>query len=263
MKLSVAIPTYNSSNYLLDCLKSLKKIKHIDEIVISDDCSRDDEYSKILQIKENFSKSTKKNILINRNDRNLGGFKNKYIAVSKCKNKFVYQIDSDNIAGLNTNEILNVNLKTFDSEVLYLPSKVYVFKKNPLVSSFRKKYKVLLTNSNEVLTKKSVLEAVTGDKNLFIDVKNSWVFNLGNFIVDKKMFLQKMKFPFESSDLPLAADPLAMCYFWLNDGGKIGLIKNFYHFHRLRSDSYWHSAGNDAKISVEFFESKLRELNND
>ncbi len=43
MKLSVAIPTYNSSNYLLDCLKSLKKIKHIDEIVISDDCSRDDE----------------------------------------------------------------------------------------------------------------------------------------------------------------------------------------------------------------------------
>ena len=48
-----------------------------------------------------------------------------------------------------------------------------------------------------------------------------------------------------------------------NDGWKIGLIKNFYHCHRLRSDSYWHSAGNDAKISVEFFESKLRELNND
>ena len=263
MKLSVAIPTYNSSNYLIDCLNSLKKIRHVDEIVINDDCSSEDEYYKILKIKEDFSKSIKKNILLNRNDKNLGGFKNKYIAISNCKNKFVYQIDSDNIAGLNTNEILKVNVKTFDSEVFYLPSKVYVFKKNPLVSSFRKKYKVMLTNTNKVLTKKLVLEAITNDKNLFIDVKNSWVFNLGNFIVDKNMFLQKMKLPFESNDLPLAADPLAMCYFWLNDGGKIGLIKNFYHFHRLRSDSYWHSAGNDAKISVEFFESKLKELNND
>ena len=62
--ISIVIPTYNNLDYLKLCLKSLKKIKHIDEIVISDDCSRDDEYSKILQIKENFSKSTKKNILI-------------------------------------------------------------------------------------------------------------------------------------------------------------------------------------------------------
>ncbi len=263
MKLSVAIPTYNSSKYLLDCLSSLKKIDHVDEIVINDDCSSEDEYSKILKIKEDFSKGKRINILLNRNDKNLGGFKNKYITISKCKNKFVYQIDSDNIAGLNTNKILDINFKTLDSEIFYLPSKVYVFKKNPLVSSFRKKYKVLLTNSNKVLTKKMVLEAMKSDQSLFIDVNNKWVFNLGNFIVDKKMFLQRMKLPFESNDLPIAADPLAMCYFWLKNGGKIGLIKNFYHFHRLRSDGYWHTAGNDAKISVEFFESKLKELNND
>ena len=35
-------------------------------------------------------------IKISRNKNNLGGFKNKYLTVSKCKNNTIYQLDSDN-----------------------------------------------------------------------------------------------------------------------------------------------------------------------
>ena len=38
-KFSVAIPTYNSSDYLRECIYGFRKSKYIDEIVISDDGS--------------------------------------------------------------------------------------------------------------------------------------------------------------------------------------------------------------------------------
>lgn len=260
MKFSVAIPTYNSSKYLLDCLNSIKKIKNLNEIIINDDFSSENEYSKMLDITEQFYKKNKIKTSINRNNSNLGGFKNKYIAISKCTNEYVYQIDSDNLAGLNINKILNLNTFAMQATTFYLPSKVYLFKDNPFLSIFQNKYKVTLSSGDYEITKKEVSSAAANEENLFIDVKNRWVFNLGNFIVNRRNFLETMKTAFESTNIPLAADPIAMCFFWLHNDFSIKLVNNFYHFHRLRNDSYWHSAGNEAKISVEFFEKKIKNL---
>lgn len=261
MKFSIAIPTFNSSEYLLQCLSSLKNSKNINEIVISDDFSSEEEYSRIQEIKKQFLKKNDVNILLSRNNINLGGFKNKYVAISKCTNEFVYQLDSDNLAGLKLSKILNNNLVQFNPQTFYLPSKVYLFKKNPIMSIFlKKKYKVTLSKKDLEVTKLSITDAFKNDKRLFVDVKNNWVLNLGNFIVNRKTFLKTMKFAFESTNLPLAADPLAMSYYWLNMGGKLKLLENFYHFHRLRPNSYWHSAGIDAKLSVEYFEKQIKNL---
>ena len=38
-KVSVAIPTFNSSKYILQCVKPILSSKFIDEIIISDDFS--------------------------------------------------------------------------------------------------------------------------------------------------------------------------------------------------------------------------------
>ena len=39
MNLSIAIPTFNSSKYLFKLLNQVKKINKVDEIVIQDDAS--------------------------------------------------------------------------------------------------------------------------------------------------------------------------------------------------------------------------------
>ena len=264
MKLSIAIPTLNSSEFIDDCINSVRKISNVDEIIINDDGSNELDYSILERKVEKLISSYNLNISLYRNEKNLGGFKNKYVTISKCTNDYVYQIDSDNLAGLNTNKILNDTfLSNLNGENFYLPSKVYVFKKNPYLSSLRKKYKVLIANKKFLLDKKEISKSMTDDEKLFVDVKNRWVFNLGNFIVNREYFLERMKIGFESKDLPLAADPIAMCYFWLKEDGKLQLIENFYHFHRLRPNSYWYSAGQEATKSVEYFEKKIANLNND
>ena len=48
--ITVGIPTYNSSKYLNQCLKSIKNLKNIDEILISDDGSTVSELAKLKEI---------------------------------------------------------------------------------------------------------------------------------------------------------------------------------------------------------------------
>ena len=63
------------------------------------------------------------NIKVSNNKENKGGFKNKYITVSKCKNNVIYQIDSDNFLtneGIRFLKNINLDLKI---EKLILPGK--------------------------------------------------------------------------------------------------------------------------------------------
>ena len=47
IKVSIAIPTYNSSKYLYECIKALSNFKTIDEIIIHDDHSDTQEFKSI------------------------------------------------------------------------------------------------------------------------------------------------------------------------------------------------------------------------
>ena len=263
MKVSIAIPTYNSSRYIPECLKQIKKIKNVDEIIINDDFSEEQDYENLSNIVSKYSIKYNMNISLSRNTHNLGGFRNKYVAISKTSNEYVYQIDSDNIPSLKANNFFHEEfISRLNSETFYLPSEVYVFKdgQNPYISSFKKKYKVLISKENLLLDRNNIVKASISKQKLFINVSNNWVFNLGNFIVNKNSFLEKMKFGYENHELPLEADPLAMCYFWLKNNGKISIVKDFYHFHRLRSNSYWLTEGEKAENSINHFDIEIRNL---
>ena len=48
MKLSIVISTYNGSRYVVEQLKSIMaQTRHPDEVIVSDDCSKDDTISVI------------------------------------------------------------------------------------------------------------------------------------------------------------------------------------------------------------------------
>ena len=49
-KFTVAIPTYNSSSYLKQCIHGFKNSKFVDEIIVGDDFSDIDEQRKIIEI---------------------------------------------------------------------------------------------------------------------------------------------------------------------------------------------------------------------
>ena len=61
-KVSVAIPTFNSSKYILQCVKPILSSKFIDEIIISDDFSSLTEFEILKRHIEEIKYSTDKKI---------------------------------------------------------------------------------------------------------------------------------------------------------------------------------------------------------
>jgi hypothetical protein len=109
--ISVAIPFYNTHEFLEKCLENLLDYKFINEIVIVDDCSK----------KEIFYNHKKVKII--RNRQNIGAFKNKYSAVKNSANRWVYLLDSDNSIPLNSIKSLeNINTQKLDADTIYCPS---------------------------------------------------------------------------------------------------------------------------------------------
>ena len=84
--ITVAIPFFNTFQYLESILEPLINSSHVDEIIINDDGS---DY----QVDVNHPK-----VKIFFNDKNVGAFRNKYITISRSSNEWVYLLDSDNIS---------------------------------------------------------------------------------------------------------------------------------------------------------------------
>ena len=122
---SVIIPTYNSSTYFKDCLKSISKYKEVKEIIVSDDCS---DKENIISLKNLIFKSPFKNkIKLIENSSNKGAFYNKLDSIKTAQSDLVYVLDSDNIAGFNIDNIFRRVSEIGDESKLFIPSKIYHF----------------------------------------------------------------------------------------------------------------------------------------
>ena len=259
---SVAIPTYNSSKYLKDCIAPLQNSKFIDEIVINDDFSEIEQFelleNELFQIKKN----SKIDIRLSRNDKNYGAFKNKLLSIEKCNNDLVYQIDSDNVPQKNLDLVIKKIIKINDKNNLYSPSKIYHFRKNyklsKIMSTFSKKYKVRFFNEDYYLDIDDAINYYKNNVNITIDKNVSWILNLGNFFTYRQNYLDTMASSNSISEHPLSADALTTTYFWLSKGGKIYSLNNFYHFHRKRRDSVSNTEGDATGEAYEFYREKYK-----
>ena len=81
-KFSVAIPTFNSSEFIKECILGFKNSKYIDEIIIMDDCSKDTEIEKIKKIINETDQNFNFTIKLQTNKNNLGAFVTKYNLIS-------------------------------------------------------------------------------------------------------------------------------------------------------------------------------------
>src|SRR3990167_5941517 len=96
-KISVVTPFYNASRYIPTLIESTINDPRIDEVIIVDDFSKDEEYVQMRHLANpmNQGKNHEK-IQIYRNEENLGEFKTRIRGAELAKNDWVIFLDNDN-----------------------------------------------------------------------------------------------------------------------------------------------------------------------
>ena len=281
-KFSVAIPTYNSSKYLKECIYGFKNSKFIDEIIIGDDCSGIEELKNIKKIIKQANKFFNFQIKLIENSQNLGAFKNKYKLIESSRNEWVYQIDSDNVPFSNIDKVISQIILSHKSKMfIYYPSRLVQFWKHKkianILSLINKKYRVRFSTKIEYFDTKKTKKAI--NEFLRYDTKNDktegspeliskfvldkhifWLLNCGNFIVNKNQFLIAMAPGSELSRDLLSMDAVAFSYLWLKAGGSIVVQPGLSHFHRKRLDSVSIVEKETSKLSRDYFTKKILSL---
>jgi len=247
-KISVAVPFFNTSQYINELLDPLLKCEYIDDIIINDDASLDEEFSKLENI---IGSINSKKIKIYKNKTNVGGFKNKYLTIQYCKNDWVYLLDSDNFtySGMIDKFILEEKNK----KTVYFPDEFF-FGSDSSIIKIGIGYNEVDLDSIKVLIKQ---------KNNII---NNFL-NLCNFFVNKNNFLDSCKNYFEgiindtiSAENCSGGDCALMMYCLLKNNSKIKVIPGYKYFHRIRYGGFYLLDEEKSKKCVEYYKENILSL---
>ena len=236
--ITVAIPYYNSEKYLEQALELPLSSDFVSEIIIHDDCS------------ENEIESTHPKIKIYRNQTNLGAFKNKYLAVSKASNDWVYLLDSDNYFFENSLEVVK-NIKRQRGKY-YSPSQLHLVD-DGLDQSLNGKIVKYDFGQVDGSKAREILKSGSGEF--------EWLINTGNFFVNRDDYVSSMQTIINDPTYPyFEADAIVFTYNWLKKGNIIEVVGDLWYNHRLRSNSYSHSVGNKNSDSLNYHKNLILEL---
>lgn len=112
--ISVVMATYNGAKYIKEQLESIfNQSVTPDEIIISDDCSKDS----TLKILEDYKNEVSIPITINVNKENIGYIKNFKLAISRAKGDYIFLCDQDDVWEKNKIEDTISCMKSVDAEV--------------------------------------------------------------------------------------------------------------------------------------------------
>jgi glycosyltransferase involved in cell wall biosynthesis len=120
-KLSICIPTFNRSQYLVNCLNSIilntSDFKDDIQICVSDNCSTDETESIVLHAKNSL------NIVYRKNEKNIGSARNFLNVVDMADGEYVWMIGDDDLLMPDALEkILDVIGKNNDVDFFYINS---------------------------------------------------------------------------------------------------------------------------------------------
>lgn len=271
-KITVAITFYNSFKYLEDAIRIPLFDNRVSEIIILDDCSNIEQFN-LLKIKikslingEKISNDVNynfidtkyysykynieyltmksvselaKKISIHRNNKNLGPFISKYLAVKKSNNDWVYLLDGDNFL-IDSSIGAIFNLKKWNKNICYLPS--------TLITNMNKKnthwdHWNFRRFCNQKINLKEIQRLFELEDSLIIKnnagIGLNGLLNNGNFFINKKEYLNCLKKPLKEKIDPEAADAAAFMYYWLINKKEIKVVPELYYFHTIRADSLW------------------------
>lgn len=116
MKVSIIIPVYNASKYIVRCLESLRKQTYRNlELLFVDDSSTDDSMDKI----KAFAEETKElEVKILRHERNRGVAAARNTALDAATGDYMYSLDADDYIDADTIEQMVKEAERTDAEVV-------------------------------------------------------------------------------------------------------------------------------------------------
>ncbi len=115
MKISIAMATYNGEKYLQEQLDSfVNQTRLPDELVVSDDCSRD----RTIQIIQEFSKTAPFEVILNRNSETLGYAGNFNKALELTSGDLVFLSDQDDV--WFPNKLKRIEEETYLSDAMLI-----------------------------------------------------------------------------------------------------------------------------------------------
>ena len=203
-KISLVLTNYNR----LDAITRLiNNVTLFDEIVINDDFSDINIFNQLKSFCDSLP-----NVKLYRNDRNVGAFHNKYLAMTKSTNDWCVLFDSDNLLKDSYVETL-FGLGEWDNDTIYQPSHYGAFNyKNYEGTTF----------------------SASSDINLDLGA----LFNGGNYFVNKNKYISVVK-GWESTIKYV--EVMSLLYLWLLDGGKFHVTPNLNYLHVTSPDSFYMS----------------------
>lgn len=221
-KVSLCIPTYNSSSFILKSFINVLDNDKIDDIIINDDCSDD-----FPILKELIDSLGNPKIRLFKNEINLKAYKNKYETVKKAKNNWVVLLDSDNI--INNDYIEKLYTEKWNNKTIYCPEFA--------VSNFT--YSHILS-----------LGEITIQNCRYTNIFQFDTFlNTGNYFLNKQEYVEK----FESSDFdPIETLGLDVFYYntnWLIQGNGLKIIPGLKYIHTIRNDGFYTKNVSTASFS--------------
>jgi len=241
--ISLCIPNYNRSKFVISSFRNVLHDERIDEIIISDDCSEEKIFN---ELSEELKKIGSEKIKLYRNTINKGAFLNKYESVKKASNEWVILLDSDNIIGVDFLDNLPDERR---KDTLYLPCHAVCESPNLDYSEFSDLvieidvYKNLV-NSNEP--------------------KKQCLLNTGNYFFNKDNYIKSVDNE-KSIRNPYGVDVFYFIYLWfkLESSNKLKVVKDLKYYHTLhggdREESSWYTKTAE-KSSIEL--SKIIQLSN-
>jgi len=219
-KITLAIPHYNNTNFILETISTSINDDRVSEIIICDDKSNDIDKLENILYEVNNSK-----IKLYKNEINLGCYHNKIETVSKCKNEWVILLDSDNVIKTDFIDIL-FNISEWDINTIYLPCWAITF---PGVPSNNLDYRIYI---NQDINKDFYLKNF--NNNIF-----QCLINNCNYFLPKNTFMNCMnKFKdFHKREFMDVLDSAVLFTDWLHSDNKFFIVNNLTYYHRLHPNS--------------------------
>ena len=223
--LSVVIPNYNNTKYLLQNLNQLKDVKIVNEIIIVDDTSNDfvDLSNLIAELNDN-------RIKLYKNEFNLGALKNKLKSLEYCTNEWAVLFDSDNYFSENFFDIVQ-NLE-LDSNKIYSPCLLHKIDENN--NSWGGHNNIFDYREFNNISKEN-FHSLSSNMNF------RTLMNTCNYLLPVKNFMSCISIEVENYDTRKISSIDCVMFFshWIQCGYSVEVVPELEYKHRIHSNSQY------------------------
>lgn len=205
--ISVCLTNFNRSKLLFDAIANVLFDDRVTEIIISDDCSRDEVFSSVVWY---FKEHTK--VKIYKNPVNIDCYHNKAKSIELATNQWCCLWDSDNIFGKDyIDRLENLIVAGLNDKTAYAPS-------------FAKPHFNFEQFAGVNINKSNIAGLINHDK-------IQTMLNAMNYFVNRDEFLRV----FDPTIKPVTSDSIYHNSRWLEMGNSIYIVPGLQYEHRVNN----------------------------